>query len=740
MPYAGVNISPAFRERWLSGKHVGVAKPRAKVEIRRGHFHPRWHSFAEAGVLGRAGHVANSQRLWYRDWMIDSDWEEIEGVKNVRLEQSFDNKGVCAATIDIDNLQYRQQGSGLGIWHTIERGFYSPLRGYVYPGRPSVPDIQENEWFMKLPNAQIRVWVGYGADTLAVAFLGLIDDMDVNTQGQVMQVIARDFGGVMVDENVYGWAKDRASSDPLTFTPSNIVDEVTQQGGGARATSEQPGYPPSNAVVEGRHLAWWGGPNADAAGVDWIDIHVPAGRYRGIYFDGDFDGQDLYIGFYLRPRGSKHTGYAECAWQPNSGEHFLIGAGNMTHDDTYTDSFGNHIPVGWVNFAHGADVIGKAGFGSFPVWHVHGGTRKGKGVHVKWGGTLLVGANSVIRIAITPLPRAPGHINGRPVHRAGIRRVKGERVDRVDKALTADDKYVVIDDVSEIAEAVFRWCGFKEWEVETTGTSLRQNYVVGQDKSFMDIMDDLCAQTGYVFFVAEPTDDGEVSVGRPIFRQNRVWEPTLDHTEQLTDKNLLEDVKFKWTNADQRKTIRVRGKQLSRKNGGRPMWDDSIPRAQFTYVPPWSNEVRMAGVEKVYTHYDPYLETIDQCEIAAYLIALKIAFTLYTAIIDCAGSPSVGLDSFVSVVDRASGVNGRLYVTNRIQEFTSGQDAKYTLELGGALPDTPDVQAINAAYWRAVATMDPNGGPHNNRRKRPPHKHKSAPPGTYAPGTGLTLA
>jgi hypothetical protein len=149
-PWAGVRVSGLFRGRWLSGDHVGAATPKCYMELRRGHFQRRYHTPAEAGAVGRHGRVAHSIKIWYPDWTPTSDWETINGLKHVRLEQSFDNKGVTAATIDIDNTIFMPHGSGTGLYHTIERGFYSPLRGYVYPGsflvsgRPSTPLQEKN--------------------------------------------------------------------------------------------------------------------------------------------------------------------------------------------------------------------------------------------------------------------------------------------------------------------------------------------------------------------------------------------------------------------------------------------------------------------------------------------------------------------------------------------------------------------------------------------------------------------
>jgi hypothetical protein len=758
-PWAGVRVSGLFRGRWLSGDHVGAAMPKCYMELRRGHFTRRYHTFSEAGVVGRHGRVAHSTKLWYPDWTPTTDWENVEGLKHVRLEQSFDNKGVTAATIDIDNTIFQPHGSGTGLYHTIERGFYSPLRGYVYPGsflvaaRPDTPLLEQNENYMKLPNAQVRIWMGYGDDALEMVFTGLIDDIDIGSTQQGLQLIARDFGGVAVDENVYGWAKDRDADDPVTFMPKDMHEEVTYVGGHARASSTEPGFHAS-AVSGSNRAAWRSKLTSDENGLEWIEIHVPHGRYRSIYVVGDFDDQHVHVGIYCRPyhkgkiRGKQR--YQACSWHPDDTDEVTwLRAHHLEPLDGWVQGVEDDVlvPFGWLNLNHEATMLPGASRLGYDEFGNEDGTRKdrewprwrgpvkvsrqGKRVTIDFGGHVDLGDDSVIRVGIKPLVKIGHFKNGLTKYRAGIRDLKARRKRVWDASVKPKENHIPIGDVSEIAETIFRWMGFKEWEVETVGTDLKHNYVVGKDKKFMDILDDLQTQTGYVFFIAEPSDNAEVSIGRPIFRQNRVFNQVLDHQEQITGRDLLEDMKVKFTNKDERTHIRVRGKALSKKNGGTMTDDDRVRRAMFSYLPPWAKHYRMAGVIKQFTYYNPDLETIDQCHMACFLIALQICLQSVTAIADMPGTPGVSLDSFISIVDEQSGTNSRLYVANRVQEFTlGGEDAAYTLEVGGSLPDTPDVKAIQDDFWRWVVTIDPNNGPHKKRKKKKPHKHTRTIRGT----------
>jgi hypothetical protein len=757
-PWAGIPVSPTFRRRWLSGQHVGAAKPECYMELRRGHFKRRYHTFSEAGVVGKHGRVAHSTKLWYPDWTPTTDWETVVGLKHVRLEQSFDNKGVTAATIDIDNTIFMPHGSGTGLYHTVERGFYSPLRGYVYPGsflvsqRPATPLQQKNENFMKLPNAQVRIWMGYG-DAVEMVFTGLIDDIDIGSTSQGLQLIARDFGGGLVDQNVYGWAKDRDADQPVTFMPRDMHEEVTYVGGAPRASSTEKPTHPSAVISQNRNDPWHSGITTDEDGLEWIEIHVPNGRYRSIYVVGDYDDQEVHVGIYCRPyHNGKIRGkdrYHSCSWHPDdTDEVTYIREHHLEPLDGWVQGVEDdrQVPFGWLNLNHAAHMMPAATRMGYDADGDEDGTpkdrpwprfvgpikvsKKGKRVNIDFGGHIDLGPNSVIRVGIKPLTYV-GRFHGefhRKKYQAGIRALQARRKHEWDASIKPKENHIPVGDVSEIAETIFRWMGFKEWEVETVGTDLKHNYVVNKDKTFMDILDDLQTQTGYVFFMAEPSDNAEASIGRPIFRQNRIFEQVLNHQEQITGRDLLEDMKVKFTNKDERTHIRVAGKALSKKHGGWKMSEDTLYRAYYSYIPPWARDYRMAGLIKQFTYFNKDLETIDQCHMACFYIALQICLQSVTAIADLPGTPGVSLDSYISIVDEQSGTNSRLYVSNRTQEFTlGGDDVAYTLELGGSLPDTPDVKALQDDFWRWVTTIDPNKGPHKKRKKKKPHKHPRPP-------------
>lgn len=727
-PYAGARVSDLFRSRWKFGgtfqlgqepAYVGAAMPTTVVEIRRGDlvrsFHPReaWPHH----VPGLFGDVAggNGQR-WYPNWTPREGWIALGGVKDWRVEQSFDNNGVAALTMSLDNRVYVPQTGIAGLFHLIQEGYYSPLRGYVAPGRPPTGDTP-GPFFMKLPNAQIRVRVGYGADTLTTVFLGLIDDLDLTATPRTMQVTGRDFGGVLLDQHWFGWAKERQAKEPVTFVPRRQHEDSTRKGGGAIASSSKSGYAPRSVTAAGTSGRWLSKGANSEDDIEWVQIKVPDGAYRSVYVKVPYDGMVAYVGIYARPRG--HQKLAPCRFLPDDGANAAITVddrnGNMLVKGHKRDpTTGNLYAEGWVDFARGNVPQSDSSSTDYVwPWFRHTGLSANKGTTIHFSGEFLLGTDSVIRIGFQKLHRSSGKFYA-SVNRFFANQVKPD-------AETRKSRWVPIDDVSQVVECCLRYAGFKNWEVEPCGVDLQDALVVDKAKTFMDTINAIRDQVGYVFFIAEPRDDNDdQDIGFPVFRENRINEPGQEWAEELRGDGLLDGDQVKFSNAAERTIIRVRGKELSKKNGGTVIGDDTLSRAMGVYTPPWA--ARMAGVIKHLTHYDEKLETIGDCQIACTLIALQIALAWMTATIAAPGTPTIGLDTYAGIVDEATGTNSRLYVTNRVQTFVAGREAAYNLELGGSMPDTPDIQQVVADYRAAIASYDRNDRP-SNRERRKPHKH-----------------
>src|SRR5439155_8384854 len=78
----------------------------------------------------------------------------------------------------MDNIGFEDVTGPLGLYHTIDRGHFSPSRGVQPAQRPRLWKDKANDWKNVL-NAgwQIEVWEGYGTgDDVA-----LLDTMDPET-------------------------------------------------------------------------------------------------------------------------------------------------------------------------------------------------------------------------------------------------------------------------------------------------------------------------------------------------------------------------------------------------------------------------------------------------------------------------------------------------------------------------------------------------------------------------------
>jgi hypothetical protein len=219
--YNGAAISSLFMGRWRSRNHTGPARPYFEVWIRRGMFQRSYHNDWPGEQFGQIVGRPIDKKVWYADWTPVDDWRALDGVYQVDLDQSFDKNGSTVATIDVDNVAW-QDATGGGFWrlpyHTLQRGWYWPWRGWQPANRPGSPD-KRNSWYRYLPNAQILVKQGYGPDTALKTFTGLIDTLAASVRPDRITLTCRDFGGVLSDCDLFGWNKDPMMNDPIAFVP-----------------------------------------------------------------------------------------------------------------------------------------------------------------------------------------------------------------------------------------------------------------------------------------------------------------------------------------------------------------------------------------------------------------------------------------------------------------------------------------------------------------------------------------
>lgn len=241
-------------------------------------------------------------------------------------------------------------------------------------------------------------------------------------------------------------------------------------------------------------------------------------------------------------------------------------------------------------------------------------------------------------------------------------------------------------DVSEMVKIVLRWAGFQEWDVEEAGVSLAGRFVVNRSNYLIDVITAACEQTGFVFFLADPSDGD--SQGVPTFRRDAtvIREPAAIAAE-VKDTDLITDHRAKLSSTPRGYIIRVRGK--TSRVYGEPLGGDSVERVMFVYRPPWTEDNHMAGIIKHVTHTDFKLRHTVACRAGCYLIAIAEALEAVTSVVELPANPIVELDDQVGILDTATGVNSRLWVASRTSSFVAGERVSWTMTLTGALIDSP---------------------------------------------------
>jgi hypothetical protein len=213
-----IALDRALRDRWLGGTrpaiggagpilYGGDARPVCKVSVRKGHY---------VRAYDDDGH-------WTATWHPDTDYVELPGVRQVELEQGYDNNGLSTATITTANVYMREVAGALGLsYHQIERGWFSPYRAFVAPKRLK-RGVTANAWEgMLARKVQIMVEQGYGNKTTRT-FTGLLDSTSGVSVQQSLAISARDMGQVLVDSHLFGWNIDPKLRDPIIFVDRQYV-------------------------------------------------------------------------------------------------------------------------------------------------------------------------------------------------------------------------------------------------------------------------------------------------------------------------------------------------------------------------------------------------------------------------------------------------------------------------------------------------------------------------------------
>lgn len=661
----------------------GPVWPTCTVKLRQGRFERAYEAWAGEAINALiAG--GNNTEPYQATWTPDGDYVDLPGIYKVTISQAFDNNGLTIATIDMENISFQEEGVSPAQFHIFDRGHFSPFRGFAPAGRLGWDPSLQNEWYQVLnKKQQITITQGYIGEE-AKTFTGLIDNIDLAGSPTRITITCRDFGQTLTDQRLFGNVKDPYLKDPVTFVDRRTAEKLEKVGYDAKAASEDvTGKYPAEFVIDEESSTYWRSRKYETpSATDWIQIRVPEGRYQTFYLWPRFAGMRAYFSIYVKPR-----------------------------DDGKPCKLGNQIlNEGWIGIGEGGIGIVPGDNGGIPyIKQIENLSSQG---HYHTFGVdkpaLEVGAGSIIRVSFRDLARVslldlpPGEQGG--AYRAGVRRMIAIRRSLTKEALKK--RWVLVDDVSDAIKIILRWAGFKEWDIESTGVSLKRPVVFNRGMFLIDCINKFAESTNYVFFINDPSAD-EDSIGVPTFRQSRVITEDLARA-MVRDTDLLTGIRAKVDDEPLAYVIRVRGRAVSAKKGGKTLGGSATKRIMFTFFPPWSGREGqsddLSGLYKHVIHMDPKLTTPEDCEFACYYIALKEALQNVIGDIQIPAFPGFELDSFALVQDSGTGLFTRLWISNRETTFISGEQASYVQTLGGTWVDTPNVIAMKEIIQQALLT------------------------------------
>lgn len=304
---------PIFTDAWSSARQMGALMPHQVVEIQRGRWNRGYrrvptNEIIDADIPGESRDVP-----WMAWWDAYEPWREMPGVLLTKLNQDFTQNGQVVAVIDVENTRLVEETGPGGEYHVIERGHLSPERGYTAPGRDQAGG-EATEWSSQLnKKAKVRVWRGYGPPQRnedgsmpddggpngGWEFVGQIDDIDSDARPDRITITART-GSTLTDSRMFGWNKSKQLKDPITFADRSEMFTTELAGRDADSSSELVDSPASHVLDKSAKTRWISDPHSTWGNTEWVQIRLPAGRYRDFILHPAFSGMEAYIGFYAR--------------------------------------------------------------------------------------------------------------------------------------------------------------------------------------------------------------------------------------------------------------------------------------------------------------------------------------------------------------------------------------------------------------------------------------------------------
>lgn len=694
-----MSIPSLLLGRWRSRNLAGAYAHACVVRVRPGHFH-RYYSDENRIDTGEPIYPpliwkGRNHSPWQATWIIDGPWKTLPNVQSVKRQRSFTDKGSSTATIVMDNIAFLEENGAAGLYHAIDRGHYSPMRGIPVDNRARL--WQTNEWVNVLDGGwQIEVWEGYGEgdevtllDAMDPAtnswarpnsaidrtFTGIIEECDLDSHPDHITLTVRDFGIVFTDQRLMGNNKSAEIRSPITF-----ADRKTTQG---EQKIKGP-YTVSSGGIDSSG-AWHGGSRVDPTATDWIEIPLPAGYYTQFYVAPISSGMEMFASLWL-------------------------GTGGGTMDHT------QHIAGGWVDLGLGSTPDGTPYFRRV-------GSVDDYGRRWNFGHGFDVPAGSKLRLTFTNLQRQDwidtGYAAG--VHSMASYRYGSDPLHPPNGQAGVQAKHwILVEDAADVIRMILIWAGFKEWQVEDFGWTLHFPLRYGEDKYYMDVMSDLQAQGNFTFYMTAPTNDDR-SIGVPHFEYIKNFDPP-SATVEVRDTNMGESMQVKWALADLPYVMRYRGALATRLQGGQALDQDTIRRYMATYYPPWAGDLytkldathfrsvenvrRNAGILRHFTETlgvqtTVALRSTDECLFACVLAAVQYALGMATCQFQIPGLPGIELNQTLSAVEASTGVNSRVWVTSFDSQHTLGPQGSWHMTVGGAFLDTEEMDALRDDYHYA---------------------------------------
>lgn len=683
-------------QRWLSGKHYGSSTPVCKVYVRQGHLERNYRNKPDNEVFCYIPGLKGPNAVWYGHWVADTDYVEVPNVFSIRGENDFEQNGVEQITMELDNIGLEEEEGAAGIYHTIERGFMAPTRGDAGFNQAAAGSANFWRGIWKEQATQIMVTCGYGDDHFPI-FLGLVDEPDLTSSPDKITVTARSMGKFLTDQHTFMDAKNLFVRDPITFCDRQRADEVENVARTATAKSNDGSHFARFANDGDDSTFWVSEGHDDPSQLEWIEFTIPHARVEDFLLAPRFQGLEMFVSVYATNENAE-------------------GGVARTTDD-------HNLGEGWVSY----EKIGNVPGTTIPyVSHV--GTVNEEPTHYKirkGGGGYVLGDSSRVRLWFRNLARVS---SGKQwSYKAGV--INAEVFKRVRKEAAVNFHWILVDDVSDIIKTVLQWCGFDEWEVESVGSRLKDKLVFDRNTFLIDIFKKIQEATSYTFYVKPPPtfdssdltkgNKANLSMGVPVFRENQAMTTRpRDKRYSIRDDETITGIQPAFDSSGLAQSIRTRGKIIEEwKAQNNPNYvpppNGNIGRFFYNYRPVWAreNQNRAAGLRKHEFHTDQKYASNQDCKIACLLIAFRMALEAAKASVQFPLFPPINLDQQLQVYDLGTGISTRLWIVSRDWEYTSGEERKFQMTVGGSLLDVDIVEQTRVELKRALSDAGYNPAP-----------------------------